>query len=178
MSPFTAALLAAGEGGASLTDFNTTLFVSTLVMFALFALVLGKFAWGPLLGIIEEREKSVRTAVEEAQQANTEAKALLEKHREMVQQAGRERAELIEKAVAEADRIKSDLVEKARSEGDQLVQRARDQIEREKNAAVQELRSQVAELAIEAAGKIVTTSMTPESQRKLVDEFIRDLPKA
>lgn len=180
MTPFTAALVAAAEGGASggLTDFDTTLFWATLVMFALFAFVLGKFAWGPLLGIIEEREKSVRSAVEEAHQANAEAQKLLEQHREMVREAGRERAELIEKATAEADQVKSDLVAKARAEGEHLVQRAREQIEREKSAAIQDLRAQVADLAVEAASRIVTSSLTPEAQRKLVDDFIRDLPEA
>lgn len=178
MTPFTAALLAAAEGEGGLANFDTTLFWATLVMFALFAFVLGKFAWGPLLGIIEEREKSVRTAVDEAHQANAEAQKLLEQHREMVREAGRERAELIEKAAAEAEQVKTDLVAKARDEGEKLVQRARDQIEREKSAAIQELRGQVADLAVEAASRIVTSSLTPESQRKLVDDFIRDLPKA
>jgi F-type H+-transporting ATPase subunit b len=179
MTPLTAALLAAAEGGGgSLTDFDTTLYWATLAMFALFAFVLGKFAWGPLLGIVEEREKSVRTAVEEAQQANAEAQKLLEQHREMVREAGRERAELIERAVAEADQVRNDLVAKARSESEQLVERAREQIEREKSAAIQDLRAQVADLAVEAASRIVTSSLTPESQRKLVDDFIRELPGA
>lgn len=180
MTPFTAALLAAAGGGASggLTDFDTTLFWATLVMFALFAFVLGKFAWGPLLGIIEEREKSVRSAVEDARTANAEAQKLLEQHREMVREAGRERAELIDKATAEAEQVKNELVARARAEGDQLVQRAREQIEREKSAAIQDLRGQVADLAVEAASRIVTSSLTPENQRKLVDDFIRDLPEA
>jgi F-type H+-transporting ATPase subunit b len=179
MTPFTAALVAAAEGGGGgLTDFDTTLYWATLAMFGLFALVLGKFAWGPLLGIIEDREKSVRSAVEEAQQANAEARKLLEQHREMVREAGRERAELIERAVAEAEQVRNDLVAKARSEGDQLVQRAREQIGRETAAAIQDLRAQVGDLAVEAASRIVTSSLTPENQRKLVDDFIRELPKA
>jgi len=179
MTPFTAALLAAAEGGGgSLTDFDTTLYWATLAMFGLFALVLGKFAWKPLLGIIEEREKSVRSAVEEAQLANAEAQKLLEQHREMLREAGRERAELIEKAVGEADQVRTDLVAKARAESEQLVERAREQIEREKSAAIQDLRSQVADLAVEAASRIVTSSLTPENQRKLVDDFIPELPGA
>jgi len=179
VTPFTAALLAAAEGGSSgLTNFDTTLFWATLVMFALFAFVMGRFGWGPLLGIIEEREKAVRSAVEESQRANAEALKLLEQHKEMVREAGRERAELIEKATAEAEQVKNDLVARARAEGEQIVQRAREQIEREKAAAIQDLRAQVADLAVEAASRIVTSSLTPESQRKLVDDFIRDLPKA
>ena len=57
------------------------------------------------------------------------------------------------------------------------MKRARDQIERDKAQAVQELRAQVAEIAIAAAGKIVESSLTPQAQRKLVDDVITALPQ-
>jgi len=170
------AALAAGGGG--LTDIDTTLAVATVVLFLIFAFVLAKFAWGPLLHMIEEREKSVRHAVESAEKANAEASALLEKHKEMLREAGREREEMIKRAVAESDKLKAELQAKARAESEQIVERAREQIGREKNAAIAELRTQVAEIAMEAAAKIVTSSLTPETQRKLVDDYIKELPKA
>jgi len=172
-------LAAAAEGGGGgLTDIDTTLFWATLVMFGIFALILGKFAWGPLLGIIEEREKSVRSAVDDAHRANQEARELLEKHKALVRDAGRERDELVKQAISEADQVRSDLVAQARAESEQLVERARGQIEREKASAIQALRAEVADLAVEAAAKIVTSSMSEENQRKLVDDFISGLPKA
>jgi F-type H+-transporting ATPase subunit b len=58
-----------------------------------------------------------------------------------------------------------------------MVSRARDQIQREKNQAIQDLRGQVADLAMMAASKIVTSSLTPEAQKKLVDEFIAKVPR-
>jgi len=57
------------------------------------------------------------------------------------------------------------------------LQKAKEQIEREKKLAIQELRSSVADLAVEAAAKIVQSSLTPEAQKKLVHEFIDSLPK-
>jgi F-type H+-transporting ATPase subunit b len=174
LSPLSGVLLASG----GLTDIDTTLFYSTLVLFAIFAFVLAKFAWGPLLGLIEEREKGVRDAVDGAQKANADAKALLEKHKEMVREAGREREEVLKKALQEAEAIKTDLQARARAESDQMIARAKEQVEREKAAAILELRSEVADLAIAAASKIVTSSLTPEAQRKLVADFIGTLPKA
>jgi F-type H+-transporting ATPase subunit b len=172
--PLTVVLLAAG----GLTDIDATLFYSTLVLFLVFAFVLAKFAWKPLLQMIEEREKGIREAVDSAQKASTDAQALLDKHKEMLRQAGREREEIIRKALQESESLKADLESKARAEGEQLIQRAKEQVEREKNAAIQELRSHVADLAIEAAGRIVTSSLTPEAQRKLVEEFVDSVPKA
>jgi len=174
LPPLTAALVAAG----GLTDIDSALFYETLVLFAIFAFVLAKFAWRPLLQMIEEREKGIREAVDSAQKASAEAQTLLDKHKEMLRDAGREREEIIRKALQESEKLKADLETKARAEGEQLIQRAKEQVEREKNAAIQELRSQVADLAIEAAGRIVTSSLTPEAQRKLVEEFVASVPKA
>jgi len=72
--------------------------------------------------------------------------------------------------------MRTELMAQARADAEQLLQKAREQIEREKRAALQEIRAQVADLAIEAAGKIVTSSLTPEVQRKLVEDFIAKLP--
>jgi F-type H+-transporting ATPase subunit b len=172
-NPVSAAALAAG----GLTDVDFTLTVATLVLFALFAAVLGKFGWGPLLAIVEGREKTVRDHVEGAHKANTEAAALLEKHKEMVRETLKERDEILKRSMQEADQLKAGLVEKARAEGESMVKRAKDQIEREKALAIQELRAQVADIAVEAASKIVKSSLTPDAQKKLVSDYITNLPK-
>jgi F-type H+-transporting ATPase subunit b len=166
-----------GGGGSGLTDINFGLTLWTIVLFALFAFVLTKLGWRPLLNVIEEREKSVRDAVEGAQKASAEAQALLTKHHEMLREAAREREEIIKKALQESEQIKADLTARAKAASDQMLQRAREQLDREKAQAVLELRAEVADLAIEAASKIVESSLTPDAQRKLVDEFIATLPK-
>ena len=172
LTPLSAALLAAG----GLTDVDATLFVLTIVLFGLFAVILGKFAWGPLLRLIEERETKITEAVAGAEKASAEAQALLEKHQEMLREAGREREEIIGKSRQEAEQLKAELTAKARAESDQLVARAKQQIERETTQAIREIRTQVADIAVEAASKIVSSSLTPEVQRQLVDDYIASLP--
>jgi F-type H+-transporting ATPase subunit b len=168
------ALLAKG----GLTDFDATLYWSTLVLFVIFAVLMAKLAWNPLLAMIEEREKGVRDSVEGAQRASAEAQALLAQHQELLREAGRQREEIIKRSIADAEQLKADLSAQARNEADQILRKAKEQIEREKRLAIQELRGQVADLAIEAASRIVTSSLTPEVQRKLVHEFIEKLPTA
>ena len=167
-------LLAAG----SLTDVNLGLTIWTFVLFVLFAFVLTKYGWKPLLAVIEEREKGVRDSVEGAQRANTEAQALLAQHQELLREAGRQREEIVKRAIADADQLKADLSAQARTEADAILRKAKEQIDREKRLAIQELRAQVADLAMEAASRIVVTSLTPEAQRKLVEDFIDKLPDA
>jgi len=172
--PLSALLLAEG-GGGSFTDINFGLTLWTMVLFVLFAGVLYRFAWGPLLATIDAREKAVRDEVEGAQRANAEAAQLLEKHKELVRDAGREREELLKRTRAAAEQIKNDLQAKARTEADTILARAKEQIGRERDAAITALRAQVADVAIEAAAKIVQSSLTKDAQKKIVDEFVASL---
>jgi F-type H+-transporting ATPase subunit b len=172
-----AALLgAAPSGGGGLADINLGLTIWTAVLFLLFAAVLTKLGWKPLLKMIEERERSIRESVQSAEEARHEAQALLAQHKELLREGGRQREEMVKSAMADAERLRSELGAQARADADALLQRARDQIEREKQLALQEIRGRVADLAVEAAGKIVVSSLTPEAQRKLVDEFIAQVP--
>jgi F-type H+-transporting ATPase subunit b len=173
IGPLAGALLLSG----GLTDVNFVLTAATVVLFALFAFVLGRFGWKPLLSMIEEREKSVREAVESAERANAEAQALLLKHHELVREAGQKRDEALKRALQDAEHLKADIVQAAQAERDRVVRQAREQIEREKGQAILDLRAQVADIAIEAASKIVASSLTPDAQRKLVSDFIETLPK-
>jgi F-type H+-transporting ATPase subunit b len=169
--------LGAAEGGGILSV-NATLVWGTLVVFALFAWVLGKFAWGPLLKIVDDREKGIQEQVDAAEKAAAEAKALLLQHQEMLKGASRERDEILGKTLKEAEQLRAELAGKSRAEAQALVERARQQIEQEKNLALAELRGHVADLAVEAAAKIVRSSLTEEAQRKLVDEYVASLPAA
>jgi F-type H+-transporting ATPase subunit b len=172
------ALALAEGGGGGLLSVDATLLWATLVVFALFAWILGKFAWGPLLKIVDDREKTIREQVDSAQLAAAEAKDLLGQHHEMLKGAGREREEILQKAVKEAELVRTDLVAKARADSDQVVARAREQMQREKDQAIAELQAQVADIAVEAASRIVKSSLTEEAQRKLVDDYIGELPRA
>jgi len=177
-TPMAAPLVLAAAGGDGLLSVDSTLLWATLVLFAIFAWILGKFAWGPLLKIVDDREKTIRDQVDSAQLAAAEARDLLAKHQEILKGAGREREEILQKALKEAEQVRGELVTKARADADQVLARAREQMGREKDRAIAELRAQVADIAVEAASRIVKSSLTEEAQRKLVDDYIKQLPAA
>lgn len=169
-----AAMLLSAGGGLANIDWG--LFLWTLILFALFAGILARFGWKPLLKLIEDRERSVREAVEGAKKANAEAEALLARHQDLLRSAGREREEILKKSIQEADKIRAELVGKAKDEAESLIGRAREEIQRETRQALVEARLQIADLAVEGASKIVASSMTPEAQKKLVQDFVDNLP--
>ena len=173
----TAAAMAAAASKGGLTDVDLMLTVLTLVLFGLFALVLGKLGWKPLLDMIEERERTIRRSVEDAHSANTQAQALLVQHKETLREAGQQREDILKQAFADADQARQTLLAQAKADSERLLEKAKEQIQREKQLALQEIRGEIAELAIGAASRIVESSLTEDAQRKLVDEFIEGLPK-
>jgi F-type H+-transporting ATPase subunit b len=178
ITPIAPPLVLAAAGGGGLLSVDATLLWGTVVVFLLFAWILGKFAWGPLLKIVDEREKTIQEQVDAAERAAADSKDLLVQHQELLRGAGREREEILAKAVKEADALRADLVAKARAEADQAVARAREQMQREKDQAIAELRAQVADIAVEATSRIVKSSLSEEVQRQLVDDYIKELPRA
>ena len=164
-----------GEGGGGLYDINTGLSVWTLIVFAILVALLGKFAWGPILKMVEEREKGIQAKLDEAAANNAEAAKLLEQHREQLADARRQASELIAEGRTAAERVRKEMEEKARTEAQGIVERARAEIERERDAALEVLRKESVELALAAASRLMQENMDADKDRALVERYLGEL---
>jgi F-type H+-transporting ATPase subunit b len=162
---------------AGITDINVALSVWTAVTFAILLVVLGKFAWGPILQMIETREKTIADAIESARTERAAAEAAAAEMRAALEKARQESAALVRKNQAEVAAAKAELMAQAKKESEDLLAAARKTIAEEKRQAIAELRSQAVDLAIEAAGKLVQASMDAKKQKQLVEEYLAQLPK-
>jgi len=162
---------------AGLTDINVALVVWTTVTFALLIVVLGKFAWGPILQMIETRERTIADAIESAKRERAEAAKAAAEMRATLEKAQAEAGEIIRRNQQEVAAAKAELLAQARKESEELIKQARATIEEERRAAVADLRAQVVDLAIEAAGRLLATQMDEKKQRQLVEEYLEKLPK-
>ncbi|MGB8932658.1 MAG: F0F1 ATP synthase subunit B [Anaeromyxobacteraceae bacterium] len=166
-------VLAAG----ALTDINPGLTLWTAITFLVLVVVLSKFAWGPIVKMLAERERTIREALEQAKKERLEAEKLLIEQKATFAQAQREAADLAKKNQQEVEALRQELTAKAKKEAEELVASARRQIVEEKSKAIVELKSFVADLAIEAAGKLVKANLDDKAQRQLVQEYLEQLPK-
>ena len=162
---------------AGLTDVNFALSFWTAVTFVILLVVLGKFAWGPILQMIETREKTIAEAIESAKRERAAAEAASAEMKAALAKAREESAQLIRKNQQEVAAAKADLLAAAKKESDDLLQAARKTIQEEKRQAIAELRAQTVDLAIEAANRLVQMNMDEKKQKQLVEEFISQLPK-
>jgi F-type H+-transporting ATPase subunit b len=127
--------------------------------------------------MLAEREKTIREALEQAKKERTEAEKLLTEQKAVFAQAQRDAADLAKKNQLEVEALRQELTAKAKKEAEELVASARRQIGEEKSKAIAELKSYVADLAIEAAGRLVKANLDDKTQRQLVNEYIEQLPK-
>jgi F-type H+-transporting ATPase subunit b len=153
------------------------LLIWTIITFIVLLVILRKFAWGPILSALEQREQTIRSSLDEAQRARQEVQQLLTQHQQMLAEANRESVRVLEQAREEAQRLQDTLAVQAREEAQRLRDEARRDIERERQLALQELKGATADLALAAAGHLLKTAVDRDNHRRLVTEFLDRFPE-
>jgi F-type H+-transporting ATPase subunit b len=151
--------------------------VWTLVIFLLVIVVLGKFAWGPLLSGLQQREEFIRRSLEEAKADREASEARLQEYEEKLAEANAEAAAIVEKGKSEGENLRAGIEEKARDEADKMVDRARREIELAKQTAIKDLYATSSTLATEIASRIVQRELQPADHEKLIADSIDELGK-
>ena len=149
--------------------------VWTLGIFLLVIVVLGKFAWGPLLGGLQQREEFIRRSLQEAKRDREAAEARLQEYEEKLSGASAEAAQIVEQGKGEGEKLRAGIEEKARDEADKMVDRARREIELAKQSAIKDLYATSSELATEIASRIVQRELNPQDHEKLISDSIKEL---
>jgi F-type H+-transporting ATPase subunit b len=158
-------------------EINPGLIVWTIITFLVLLSVMTKFAWKPILKMLEERESKIRIALEEADRARTEAAEMLKQNEKNLARAEEEYKKMIQEGKALAEKLKEDIVSKARQQAQQELKLAMEEIKRNVDAAKLQLRAEVADLAIKATEKILEETLDEKRQKQLIDSVMNKLPK-
>jgi F-type H+-transporting ATPase subunit b len=150
----------------------------TLIIFVVLAIVLTKFAFGPITRSVEAREKALEDAISAAQRDREEAARLLAEHRAALDASRGEAQKLIADARVAAERVRAELVEQAHAEQTNMLARARQDIEAEKSRAILQLRREAVDLAIAGASKVIDKNLDQASNRQLVESFLASVTPA
>ncbi len=147
-----------------------------LVAFLVVFLILAKFGFPVITGMVEERKNFIDESLRKAHEAQ-ERLANIEKEGESILQEAREKQALILKEAAESrDAIVEQAQQKARTEGARLLEEAKAAIEQEKKAAIADIRQQVAALSVEIAEKVLRQNLRDDkSQMDLIDRMLDEV---
>ncbi len=180
----TAPILASGsgEGGGGMGEALITPHIGTifwtLVTFICMLVILSRYAWKPMLGALELRENTIQENLDRAKNERTEAENLIQEHRQLVNDARRERAEASAKGREDAEKLKAEILTEAKGQRDQILEQTRSQVELSVRQAQSELQATAADLAIKAAEKLLARNLDDATQRKVVEDYLSQLERS
>lgn len=153
------------------------LFFWTLVAFIAVFLILRKFAWGPILSSLGEREKGIADSIATAERVKAEMGQLKSENEKLMAQAREERSQMLKEAKEIKDRIVNEAKTQAKEEANKIIVDAQHQIQQQKMAALTEVKNEIGNLAIEVAGKILRSELSAakgqEAYIQLLSEDIK-----
>ena len=132
----------------------------------------------PIILVMDKRAREISEALEAAEKARDERRALAESHAAEMRKAQEEVMALIEQGKADAVKLKDSILTDARRESEEVAARARREIEQAKQASIDELQRRAVSLALDLAGQVIKRELKPADHQALIQERIRDLPSA
>ncbi|WP_091659851.1 F0F1 ATP synthase subunit B [Alteribacillus iranensis] len=143
-------------------------------MFLILLLLLRKFAWGPMMNMMKEREEHVASEIETAENSRKEAEKYLEEQKKEVEKARQEAQSIIETAKKTSEVQGEEIIAQSRREAERVKESALAEISREKEQAVAELREQVGSLSVMIATKIIEKELDEKQQEQLIEEYVKE----
>ncbi len=149
--------------------------IGTIVFLVVFGL-LARMLMPRIQQTLSERTELIEGGLARSEEAQSEAKLLLDQYRQQLAEARHEASRLREEAREQGAQIIAEMREQAQAEARRVTESAQAQIEAERQQALTSLRAEVGTLATELASRIVGESLTDEArQSRMVDRFLADL---
>lgn len=148
------------------------LYVWTLLTFLALAVLLKKYAWGPLLKALEERRATIEKSVEDAKKATAELQRVQEESARLMAEARSEAAAIVTRSRADADRFREEMRKKAAEDAQAIVKNAEKEIQLETARAVAQLRTEAVDLSVAIAGKLLRKNISAADNDALIQDAI------
>ena len=152
--------------------------VWTLLIFVVVLVVLGKFAWGPILNTLQTRESFIREALEKAKHDRESAEARLKEYEQKLAAARGEASAIVDEGRRDADVVKRRIEAAAKEEADKMIERAKREIQIATDTATKELYTLSAKLATQLAAQVIGRELTPQDHERLISEAISGIEGA
>ena len=145
------------------------------IAFVILFFLLAKFAYPTIKKGMDDRAEKIRTSIDEAETARTDAQRILDEYQRQLADARSESARIVEEARQAADKLRQDLKRQAETEVQEVRARAQEDIQAQVQRAMADLQGRVGELAIELAEKVVERSLDRETNMQLIENYINQV---
>lgn len=149
--------------------------VFTWAVFFILLGILYKFAWKPILALLDSREESIRKSVENAERIKTEMEAINQRSQEILGKAQLEAKIILDESRKAAQEAARTIEQKAKNESQIILDNAQREIKNASERAQAELKKQSVDLAIKLASKIMEENLDNEKNQKLIEKAINQI---
>ncbi len=154
---------------------NITMVVSSAIGFGILFLVLKKFLWGPVLGVIDERRESIEAAFQEVDDAREDVKRLKLEYEQKLNEINAEAQAKLQEAVAKGQQVAAEIKAAAEESREAMTKKAQADINREKEKVLAELRNAAIDLSFSISQRVMRDGLGKEQHDNLVKSFVDDL---
>lgn len=152
---------------------DTSLLLAQMINFVIVLIVLYKFAYNPILKVLNDRTNRIEKGIQDAEAAGKKLTEMEQKEKEVLIEAKEEARKIIDKAEKTALKNTEDIKISAKEQSGKILEDAKEQIEQEKNKAVKEAKTEISELVMSATEKIIGEKMTSEKDKELIEKSIK-----
>ncbi len=151
------------------------LFLWTILTFMVLLGLLAKFAWNPLLELLDRREEMIRQSLDDAEGAKQELQRLQQESKEILSKARVEAQSILAQTRSEAEKLKGEIKQKAKAEADSILRDAEKQIQVETEKAIAVLKNEVVDLSLLVASKLIKKNLSKEDNQSLIEESLKQV---
>jgi F-type H+-transporting ATPase subunit b len=149
--------------------------LTQIIGFLIAVWILKKFAWKPLMGMLEQRREKIKTDLDSADNLKKQAADELVEYQNKLKEIDAEARKKIQEAVADGNKVATDIREQARSEAKEIISKAREELSRDVAKAKVELRDDMVNMAIAATEKILAEKLDDEKHRMMLNNFLDEV---
>ena len=150
----------------------------TIIVFLLLLAALWKFAWGPLMQALDEREARIARKIADAEAANQAALAKLSEYDRKISESKHEAAAIIAEGKRDVEKVREEILAVAHDESAKAMERAKREIHLAKEAAIHQLREELVGLTAGLAAQVIRREVNPEDHRRLIEAAVVEAEKS
>jgi F-type H+-transporting ATPase subunit b len=173
--PFAAEKAGEESGGSFLVSPGLGLMIWTLILFLFTMWVLSKVAFPKIQEALDKRAKTISESIEAAERQRKESDELLAEYRARLSEAREQADDIMARARKSAETAEAEAAASGREKRDELVESANREIEAQTRRSLDEIRQTIADLTVVAAEKVTRKSLSPDDQKRLVEEALSEV---
>jgi F-type H+-transporting ATPase subunit b len=150
-------------------------FIAQVISFCIVAFLLQKFAYKPVIAMLEERRKRIEEGLANAEKIKTELRQTEASRLEVLDKANAQANKLIEEARAAANRVREEETQKAIAAAEQIMAKAREAAAADHARMLTELKREVGRLVVQTTATVTGKILTPEDQKRLAEETTKQI---